>query len=176
MRLTKSIKEEIIIKVLREAISERKARNDKQEYSLAIECRDKFAGKHLDALLSLPGNMVETGTGCSVNIDGRWIVLKFNSELKREPCPDGRHVVNSKSALGKKILKWSDERDAINKDRGALRREIRTLLDSVTTDKKLLEVWPEAEKYIPKEPAPAYPLAVRPQDLNKKIEAAKKAS
>ena len=78
-------------------------------------------------------------------------------------------VFNKKHLLTKAFKDLAKSRDRLEKDESDLRRQIGALLRPITTEKKLLRVWPEAAAFFPPKKNEDYLPAVRPEDVNNMI-------
>jgi len=86
----------------------------------------------------------------------------------------GDIVLEKKDPLLLALQKYQKDRQVFAKEVLAAIAGVNTMVESVTTVKKLLEVWPEATRYIPKPEVVAKLPTVRAEDVNKLITCTKK--
>lgn len=85
--------------------------------------------------------------------------------------------IDPSDKLAERYFEHASKVRDINDKRTTLRNEASSIIKTCTTTKKLIEIWPEAEQYIPKPDAPLEtPLAKRTEELNTMIQQLKKAS
>ena len=99
---------------------------------------------------------------------------------KSRPVPQWLHygqiTLDKDSPLLAALKKYGKDREKFSEEVLAAIAKVETLLASVTTDKKLFEIWPEAKKYMPKpEPVAKLP-TVRGEDVNDLISCTKKVA
>ena len=86
----------------------------------------------------------------------------------------GNIHLDKSDPLLKRLFEVKELREKFSEDYKAAMRQAAALLESVTTDTKLLELWPECKKYFPKpEPVAKLP-TVNVDELNSKISCTKK--
>lgn len=85
----------------------------------------------------------------------------------------GGIVLSKGHPLAKALRKYAKDREQFGEEVMAAVVKVNALLESVNTDKKLFEIWPEAKKYMPKpEPVAKLP-TVRGDEVNKLIHCVK---
>ena len=82
-------------------------------------------------------------------------------------CTSGALQLEIDTPLMKSILKWSEDTKQLNDERDTIKSDVRTLLNSVTTDKQLLKIWPEAVELLPPEATKTQLPSVATDQLNK---------
>lgn len=163
MRLTNKLRSQILDAVMDHAFKARQEQLAKAEGALAVELYNLTYTKEEQAFMNKVGS---TGFGTKSDIyvftldRARWLSFygeaKFNMSHRKTAKPEGdllqrieAHVA-ALDSLRELCIKTHDEAEGI--------------LNSVTTVKRLLEVWPEVEAFVPKNPEqlnnlPAIPLA-----------------
>jgi hypothetical protein len=170
-RLTSQLKQDILFKVLEDAFHERCKVHKAREHALAYLVRDQRLGEHKKAFLSLPPELVWEISGVRVAISGLYTHLGYG---RQEPTPHNlSESLDPKTELGAQVAAYIDNETAMRKEQREISAAVNATLNSVTTVKRLLEVWPEAAKYLPKNPDKPQLPALRIDDLNARIAAAK---
>lgn len=113
----------------------------------------------------------------NLNVAGLRVRAQFNGSEARHDGPECVYKItpNSYTLLADDPLTAEfhaihEEQQLLDKQRSALTANVRAAVQSVTTIKKLLEVWPEAAELIPEAVAPAKQLpALQREDLNAMI-------
>jgi hypothetical protein len=174
MRLTQDRRNTILSSIIKDTFKKREDRIAKRENVLALRIRDVVLAKHKTAYLSLPVGFQRIASCVNANVGGRFIQLAFSVW---SPCPSvtKQPVFIVGSPMEARISKWMNDRDDLNKERGDLREKISAALYSVTTHKRLVEIWPAVEKYLPADSPNNLP-AIRVKELDQQIAAAKKTT
>jgi hypothetical protein len=167
-RLTQGMKDEIINNMKRQLFKGRKDAVLKKKEQLGEEVYHHIYSKDDRAMME---NAPEGAFGYRTHLDVRfhgegWYesidLAKARPVFAREErssikLPEG-------SPFKKKYLAINAEGELIKDEMKALEQRANAIMASITTVKKLLEVWPEAEAYLPEEPPkvdnlPAIPVA-----------------
>lgn len=142
-----------------------------------------FTPKKRKILNEAPDGWFPLQNHCYVSRDGRGLTrIKFN-EKKRVPysnyCGSNPSAVviedhpffEKLDALQMVVTERKEELDVIKQQRAQLRAEVGAVIGTVTTIKRLLEVWPECKNFLPDvNSAPSgLPPAVLISELNKKL-------
>lgn len=192
MRLTKDIKTAILNAALKKAgIPDREAaiRNRYAEWAEAVRVR--YVTPEAEAVIeaarvAISGIPKELGASLSLsrnksidyaNVGGQRREVYFCGALKHshsDPtrkavvCPGyGQVTITVDDPLTEHLYAIDHDAAALKSEREQLTVSLWAVLDSVTTDKRLVEVWPEAVAFIPaaSPQLPALPIA----DLNRMI-------
>lgn len=164
-RLTNDIREKILFNVTLDTFTKREENIQKAEkkigdalYALAVP------DSELEKMKALPDGFFETTERISITNDCR-IAVGLAADVGRYGA-DGNYDMSEarlipamyrfgsvdipkNGQLFKRLVKYAKSQKKLQSDQSEFEKETRKLLWSVTTAKKLLEVWPEGEKYIP---------------------------
>lgn len=178
MRLTKEMREYIIAHAMSKAFSARHKAHDKATTALAdavyrreYEAVGKLAEK-------LPENWCNTGSEIVIEAAGfDWRGREHKSsrlamsKSRRMPRHQSSNPVKIGGAhpLNDMAQAVAEEYKAIRRDKEALRAKLTTLVYSVTTVPRLLELWPECKPLLPE--APKATTALVPVDLVPEVNA-----
>lgn len=157
-RLTTTLRGEILAAAMKGAYDNVKAQIDDKmiEFSERVY-RSLVTEEQERAMGRLPHgffNLSDTKSARIYPSDGtssrRYTGLKFKKE-RRLPafCSGYNDVTINDDAIHAAYLAIEKEYDALKEKREELRVQIAGVLESVNTVQKLLEVWPEAEPFIP---------------------------
>jgi len=165
MRLSKQIKEEILGTAVNSIMKDRIDKRDKAWTNFADEIYRHAVGPNKLPMAALPDGFlpkaktvafyVETGDGLS----SKRAELRM-SEERRIPCSllvaygytgASQFTVCAGTTLQKKYELLKKESEQIGKDSRAIYVKIKGVLEACTTDKALIEAWPEATRYMPPE-------------------------
>lgn len=94
---------------------------------------------------------------------------KVEDVYKLSPFRDWHDIfVLGNTVLGKKVVRFYQEVEKFNSKKEEIEGQVLAVVNSCTTVKKLLEVWPEGEQFIPaKQAIAAKPPAIETDALNK---------
>lgn len=178
-RLTKAIMDEIVRSVLSECFDTRQEDLKIQEHSLALKVREKFLGKHREMFDSLPAELLTRNSEdkrifVAANAHNHILHIPDECELIVPPrlCYWGSGYV-VKGVLGDKITKHANDTEDLKDEMREMNNKIRAVLNSVTTVKRLIEVWPEVESHIPEQAETTGVPMVLISDLNQALEGAR---
>lgn len=173
-RLTKAIKNEVINSVERELDKLSKPIAERED-ALILDILKSRAGKYWDQLCELPADFIQKTRHMYISLthDQREEIMK-DSGIESLPYSHRIETSNyypgsSHSAVDLSSLSADKKKEAVSiiVDRCNLNvqvysclRELKTVLNSVTNVKDLLEVWPEAEQHLPE--AQAKPIKTLP--------------
>ena len=198
MKLTNAIKQQIVENALKkagipareEALRARRAAwaekvridacGGAEAEAKLVEIRDQVAElvSKVPSQLKSHADVVRSGLSIYLNVTGFslrvwWCgALSSNSagERRERVCPSD-HTLTADSPLTAEFHEMHNEQEAIAADRNTLIANVRGALSNITTDKRLLEAWPEAAELLPKQLVTAtrnLP-AVRVDELNAMI-------
>lgn len=150
-RLTNTLRQQILGKILDHAFAKREEILMARELRLAIKVRDRKLGSFLHSWKAMPDFLRDVRRDSArVRVGGQIFLLKLPKDVETV------HQELSLAAddpLGEHITRWADDRRTLLKQREELRAQAWAILCSVTTVKRLLEVWPETREFIPAEEA-----------------------
>lgn len=157
MRLTKEMREEIIAKAMAAAFDKRDKAHDKATTALADALyAHEYPGVE-KIVTKLPQGFCNRSQHISIEAAGfgwrRHEGLKPDSikMSKERPVPHYRHAgikVGGAHPLNDQAQAVADEYQVIKRDKEALRAKLSAMVYAVTTVPKLLEAWPECEKFV----------------------------
>lgn len=199
MKLTNAIKQQIVDNALtkagiparEEALRARRAAwaekvrieacGGEEAEAKLVELRDHFAelAKCVPDALMCNVEFIQTDTDIVVNVSGLRVrvwwcgALKYDDAIrpiKRRISPP-HHTLFADNQLTAEFHDLHNEQEAIKADRDTLTANVRGALSNITTDKRLLEAWPEASELLPKQVAISRSNlpAVRVDELNAMI-------
>jgi len=178
MRLTKAIKDQIVDNVLKTVIKPKEQELDKENQGLAARAYNVlYSEKDRELLMNAPDEafvkkdsfrveyVVKGGKGGEIN-------LFLNCDLPFFYAHCGYYSstnVSSDRELNTDIVSHIQFKREVHKARTDLQREVYDMLNSVTTVKRLREVWPECDEYLPAEQPKFYPPVVQGDKINSMI-------
>lgn len=193
MRLTKDIKTAIFNAALKKSgIPDREAaiKNRYAQWAEAVRVRyvtpeamalidaAKAASSAVPEILRNYSFAPSRNYRITANVAGQSRDVYWNGEFsyadkpeERRVCPDERVTLLADDPLTEQLYAIDHDAAALKSEREQLTVSLWAVLDSVTTDKRLVEVWPESVAFIPaaeraaSPQLPALPIA----DLNKMI-------
>lgn len=156
MRLTRQVKDIIFHNAMtkaglagdkdKEALD--KINNDIHEAKVLL--RNYFIGKDLKLLEGVPAKYLKSSSYKRFVIDGSPYSEWFEGDsLAGIPESDTVPIVAKTSKAAKAYLKTQKALDDRKAARSKLAAELNAILDSVTTTKRLIEIWPEVESMVP---------------------------
>jgi hypothetical protein len=179
IRLTTSVRSEIIQRAVKALIEPRRAALKDAEAVIADEVIAYHIGsKNLALMAQLPPEYFESKSSfyavCK-NYRSGSLTSKKGAKVPANMRYDLEVQLPETHGLWKKIKAHEVSREAIEQDEIDLKVKMRGLLDGCTTTKTLLEAWPEVKDYLPDFAAPTVNLpAIRSEDLNSFIAKLKK--
>lgn len=173
-RLNKNTRQQLLMLMLEKGMEEFEKQLSKDEAKLAIRAYNKlYTASERKKMYDLPVGWLSTRYDIQVSLraGNAYTSLEFDTERRfQDQTERCSLVLEPDDPLGASIAEHiADKRDNREK-RQQLKSQLRCVLHSVTTVKKLLEVWPEAAQFTEQldlsEPQlPALPI----DDLNKKL-------
>lgn len=148
MRLTQNIKDTIINKVLKKKFDTRTEEVATLKTKLAHDVYNNI--KDISKINILPEKWFARCNSFAVYFNGRYCSLEL-TEIVNLPY----FVKNSKMYFGeddlftKQFNEYCEIDRKLTSDKNELERELKHVLNSVTTDKRLFEIWPESKEYFP---------------------------
>lgn len=157
VRLTNSIRDAIRIKVMNRAFDKLHADTKDQEHKLAAAVyRVAFTAKQRKLMDSLPQGWLPELNYMRVEFKegtiGYTNLTVKDDEKLRVPNNKNNYnaiaVIESGHILEEVALKWKKDKEDIRQRYEKTRLSVCAILDSVTTVKKLIDIWPEAKEFI----------------------------
>ena len=176
-RLTNDLKDKIVDAASRKAFGDRKQQITQRLQALAVRVYNMHYPAELQELMhalqdKTGGRAFEVSTSfCNQYFAGRRGTMQFPEAklfLADRRDPKFEHL-DAAHPLTLEFYAIYDVSEALKEETKQLRREVRGVLNSVTTVKKLLEVWPAVAELLPD---PAKPEAALPAIQLDKINAA----
>jgi len=171
MRLTIAMKDQIVTKVLAETIDKKLAERTKAEREFGDSIVKFIHEPYADIMKQLPSTAFMTESSVRVVWGDRNNYKYVNSNDYKAFYRPLMLNTDSKSTWVKILNNLETQKDVLNKQRRELAHDLRQVVNSVTTVKRLLEVWPEGKKWIEEvclNITPNLP-AVTTDNLNKKL-------
>ncbi len=153
-KLTTWKKERIVKDVMKYKFSKVDLELTQLEDKFSMEVYNATYTKEERQLLSsLPENFVKLVDSISANIAGCWSCTAFYNSLGerrkvRVPAIFKTMTFDGSSAIGLAGSQFTDKARDIRDEKGRVSANIRAILNSVTTTKKLVEIWPEVLPFL----------------------------
>lgn len=153
MKLTKDMRNRIVINAVIGVLKKRHEALDKESNALAILVYDQIYPTDIQTQMAkLPDEFFQQNSVIRVEIDCEDIVLKMTSSRKVSAVDSQWHRPRVKleelsDAKKKRICAFSDAQKALLVDTNNLKTKLRTLLNGITTMKRLREEWPDGAEY-----------------------------
>jgi len=176
MRLTKEIREQIKESAIHKAFDTRDKAHEKATVALADALYKHEYGAAEKIARKLPQGFCETSNRIRIDAagfsyrstyDGKKSDRLTMSKSRPVPACSGRHIkVGGAHPLNDQAQAVAEEYQAIQRDKEAMVAKLNTLLCSVTTAPKLIEAWPEVERFLPStttKPNALVPVGLVPQ-------------
>lgn len=176
-RLTEYSRARILERVLTHRFQAQRDAVEKRKLELGLKFYNDLYPKDIQKkMAALPSDFFDTNAHAHVVFgeeSGTHKHVEFDKE--RQTSYYGRRRVQKVYPLQHPLVVEYEQYEAadqqLNADTNALHREVYAVLRSVTTDKKLLQVWPEVAPFLraADEPEPASLPAVQIVDLNLRL-------
>lgn len=166
-KLTNAYREKILGDVLRDTFKDRMAALNAEENDIALAVYlDAFNKAEIAMLNAAPKGWFAETREIRCIPGGGYQILCLSGESVRFPFKKYQVTLKkyeSASPLAERIALWTNAKSDLQKTKDQLSASVRALLDSVTTVKKLLEIWPAVATHAPwlleeKKPLPAIPV------------------
>lgn len=154
IRLSKELRNEIISSIA-DAYDANNPFPESLENSFALWCYEKIHGGIEKKIANLDPRYFTKCTSITVAFMGEQHSFTLPEAKIMFPSIYGRFSTNLQHHFDSKPREYLDylareqERDEYRQTRNKFLREVRSLVESVNSTKQLLEIWPEAEDYIP---------------------------
>ncbi len=155
MRLTKDLKSEIVANAIRSTFKDRLAAMESDKSDFADEVYRFVVGEHEQAINDLPEGFFSRTKTIRAFFGDNNNPEEFNmTEVRRTPyllgprwSSDSMRIKDTK--IVEALKKLSKKRIQLNKDIDTLKTTLNGVVNSVSTIKRLQEVWPESTPFIP---------------------------
>lgn len=173
-RLTNSLRNDVAERVIHDTFDHLESDLEKRESAIANKVLDWHIGEgNLKLMNQLPLEFFGATDRLPVASKDDGVKYLFLKGSRRIPAnmQYGLAVdLPGTNGMWREIRAVKSEIAAMNAAKNELREKTMALLNSVQTVKRLVEVWPEVEKYLPKQAEQTENLpAVRAEDLNAMI-------
>lgn len=173
MKLTNTMKDRIISNIMTDTFDLREKAVAAMKTDLADRIYESYyGGVYLGKMRQLPEEFFQSSSSLNIVLGTIGVSLQMSTtRLFGEHHSAWRNwKFESDSPFTKAYHAISRKEDKLNDDKSEMKRTLKSVILPTTTDKRLAEVWPDAEKWIPRTPAAMSNLpAVRPEDLNAMI-------
>lgn len=170
MRLTKDIRNQILDAVLAHRFTDEETSLEESFRAFADDYyRALFSPEEWELINNCPREWFYVSTDICARYQGRSQFLKMSSE---ERVPQSLKREDMLDTQARRYAKLLERRTKYQKLRCEVSQHAAGVLNSVTTVKRLLEVWPEVKKFIPTEfskPDVTTALAIPMKQLNEKL-------
>lgn len=177
-KLTAGIKKTILHNMQEELFAEREETLQAERKALGDQIYYLILGEHAEVIKKLPSFWFITTDSFRVEYhNASYGRLEVPMSISRRAWPEARYYSNTISLpeeaheLADRLMELNKEVCALNEKKVNLTFEVEKMLGQFTTVKKLIEHWPEAEAYLPKDSEPEIkPLAIQAISINAMIE------
>ncbi len=149
MRLTNTIKDQILKNIIFDAFSGREKAIAKVGTQLADDIYSSYYNQYKAKMDALPETFFISKRSIMFNIDGYCHTLEMSNTRLFAQCHNHGYIMIYDPDLAKRFKATYKDQTELDKDIKELRSKVMAIVSSATTDKELVEAWPEAEKYIP---------------------------
>ena len=152
-RLTQSMRDTIERRLLdhRFAAEEKAIKEERAALGEAVY-RDLYPKKVLDQMEALPNGWLPESQSISVRFGdgiGNYQGFRFEQSRRLQERHEGTaKVYDEKAPLAKRYAALKDREAALKSDTQEASKKARAVLNSVTTLKRLVEVWPEVAPFV----------------------------
>lgn len=156
-RLTNSIRDAIKSKVMHRAFDKLHEDLKEREHDLAVAVYNiAFSKKDHKLMEMLPSGWLPKRSSFQVKFEEGtvgYITLRFKNE-EDMVVPYNKHnygalvVIELGHEIEKSVIKWQNDKSDLEKKQSETKASVVAILDSVTTIKRLMDVWPEAKDFI----------------------------
>lgn len=169
-KLTNQLRSDLADTLLKRRFDEAHSALAKREKALGIRIyEDVFDAKTRAAMKRLPAGWLPTINHAKVKFEaGGYSAVHMGED---RPVPHVKYhttlkVYGARDPISEAYQEWESDTKSLRESRSRLEVEIRGALDSVTTIKRLLELWPELEPFVPKDGVKTLLPAINVSTLN----------
>lgn len=152
MRLTIAKKEQILKNVIAATFKKRTERLTKDRHALAGQIYNNLYGKHAKAIAAVPDGFLYRCNEMFLKFGGSVTRLGLGAQhvLPYEPHYNTiLHHFDHDHEFTKAFDKLDARGSKLKKDKALLKSKVQPVLSAATTVKKLKDLWPECEKFLP---------------------------
>ncbi len=148
-RLTNDLRHTIAKRAIEHGFAKREAALLAEEHVLARSAYDLLYPKKIqDAMNALPNGFFPTDGGLTVFVEGRRHGLVYAPGIELREAANGDCLkVRAADSFGKKVVALAEAKENFIAERKAARHEANSVLASVSSLARLLEVWPAVESF-----------------------------
>lgn len=177
IRLSNYIKDTVIARLMKHAFEEREKALKAEEYGIGDAVyKDVYSAAVRRKMDDMPKGFLLEDDDLKVQFEGNSFTHIHFGERRRIAQShkyNAAKVYDSKHPLTERYREWKKRESALKNEKRTTKSNARAVLDSVSTLKKLIEVWPEVEQFVEdfkpsatgKAQLPALPL----KDLNRSL-------
>ena len=175
VHLSNYIKEAIIARLLKHAFEEREKALKAEEYGIGNSVyKDVYSAAVRRKMDDMPKGFLPEDDDLKVQFEGNGFTHIHFGERRRIAAShehNAAKVYDSEHPLTERYRDWKERESQLKNEKQTTKSNARAVLNSVSTLKKLIEVWPEVEQFVEdfkpsatgKAQLPALPL----KDLNR---------
>lgn len=171
MRLTVSIRNEILETLINHKFKELLQALDDDDKAFADEIYDSYFTKEgLEFLNTIPRDWLRFQSHVTFTHLGRWENLKLTNARPDIRMVDGNRILSKEQS--KSYSKLKSQRQELESKRGIAIQQARAVICSVSTSKALIAAWPEIAEFVPKDSDPPHittALAISMAQLNEAL-------
>lgn len=184
-KLTKTIREDLIRKVVKDVFTERRKELGKEESELAKDCYMYNYGEFYEKMMELPVSAFSRDYSFRPEFypNGDYSKRRYRKYISYGKKEDGSRIsfpefssmpsmdyIPEENDLYKRYQSYEEKLFNLESDEKTLKSELTRMLASVTTFKRLREVWPAGAKWIDAiEPPAPVPMVINTTKLNELI-------
>lgn len=180
VRISNYMKEQVISRLLKHAFEEREKSLQAKWYALGDAVyQDLYPADLQKKMNALPAGFLPMDDDVRVSFGGNFTRVYFgeNRLLARSHQSNAARVYDDKHPLSVRHDAYRSAKDQLEEETRKAKSSAQAILDSVTTLKKLIEVWPEVEPFVEdfkQTDSGRYLPALPVQDLNARLGLPKK--
>lgn len=154
-RLTKQLRETMLKTVLDHAFTPKQEAANRELISAGEKVYTDIYGAHLIAMESLPKWFMSRASGIYIAIGGQkhkvdLSEIRLIGRYHADRYNEGAKLYVGDEPVAQEFMKAVEAVSNIQSQRSSMEREVRAVLESVHTFKKLWEVWPECKSLLEK--------------------------
>lgn len=151
VRLSNYIREQVLNAVLKHAFEAREKALEAEKFALGDAVYNDIYPEPLrKQMAALPDGFLPTDGGVKVQFDGQRFTHVYFGERRRIAKSheyNAARVYDAKHPLTARYDAWKKAQDDLDAEKSKAKSSAEAVLNSVTTVKKLIEVWPEVEQF-----------------------------
>lgn len=151
VRLTNYIREQVLNAVLKHAFEAREKALEAEKFALGDAVYNDIYPEPLrKQMAALPDGFLPTDGDVKVQFEGQRFTRVYFGERRRIAKSheyNAARVYDAKHPLTARYDAWKKAQDDLDAEKSKAKSSAEAVLNSVTTVKKLIEVWPEVEQF-----------------------------